>query len=435
VRRRLALAIAGVAAAAVVLFAAPLAISLRQVYRDEDLLRLERDAVAATRRIDVSPHRSDPIELPRTNDRPAVYDSGGRLIAGRAGGADRGLAAKVLATGQPAVRTRGDQLLAAVPLLSGERVTGVYLAERTAAAAAEDTRRAWLLLGGLALAVMLVALAAAVLLGRGLSRPLERLVGAARRLGMGDFSVRAPRSSVPEVDAVGTALNATAGRLGDLVARERSFSADASHQLRTPLAALRIELEAAELRGIGADPGAALVQVDRLEQTIETLLSVTRDSQRPGTQTDVLALADELDAEWRPRLAGEGRPLRLDLGDGPLYAAAHEGVVREILGVLLDNAMTHGAGAVTLAVTRHGEWLRVEVRDEGPGFGDDAEHAFERGATGSGHGIGLALARSLAHAEGGGLAVSAPGPGPTIALMLRPARELQDDPEGLTLRQ
>jgi signal transduction histidine kinase len=421
VRRRLALAIAGVAAAAVVLFAAPLAISLRQVYRDEDLLRLDRDAVAATRRIDVSAGRGDPIELPRRNDRSAVYGKTGRLLAGRGGGQDVALARKAIATGRPAVRAVGNDMLAAVPLLSGERVTGAYVAERSATGAAEDTRRAWLLLAGLALAVMLAALAAAVVLGRGLARPLERLVIAARRLGVGDFSVRASRSSVPEVDAVATAMNATAGRLGDLVARERAFSADASHQLRTPLAALRIELEAAELRKEGADATAALRQVERLEQTIETLLTMARDSPSAGAETDVLELADELNAEWRPRLAMEGRPMRLDLDGGPLRAAAQEGVVREILEVLLDNAMRHGAGAVTLGVRRHGDWLRVDVRDEGLGFGDDPERAFERGTSRGGHGIGLALARSLAHASGGGLTVTTSGPAPVIALMLRPA--------------
>jgi signal transduction histidine kinase len=421
VRRRLALAIAGVAAAAVILFAVPLAIALRQVYRDEDLLRLERDAVAATRRIDVSSPSRDPVELPRTHDRPAVYNTGARLVAGRGRGADVALARKVLDTGRPAVRALDDRLVAAVPLLAGERVSGVYVAERSAAGAAEDTRRAWLLLGVLALGVMLIALAAAVALGRGLSRPLERLLIAARRLGLGDFSVRARRSSVPEVDAVATAMNATAERLGDLVARERSFSADASHQLRTPLAALRIELEAAELQGGSADSATALSQVERLEQTIATLLTVARDSRRPGAQTDLGALADELEAQWRPRLAADGRPLRLTLASGPLHAAAQAGVVREILEVLLDNAHRHGAGAVSIAVRRHGDWLRVDVRDEGPGFGDDPEQAFSRGSSRGGHGIGLALARSLAHAEGGGLSVSAPGPAPVVALMLRPA--------------
>jgi signal transduction histidine kinase len=92
-------------------------------------------------------------------------------------------------------------------------------------------------------------------------------------------------------------------------------------------------------------------------------------------------------------------------------------VVREIVDVLLDNALRHGAGAVSLGVRHRDDWLSVEVSDEGPGFGPDPEHAFERGSTRSGHGIGL----SLAQAEAGGLVVSFAGPEPVVSLVLRPA--------------
>jgi signal transduction histidine kinase len=420
-RRRLVVAIATVAAGAIVLFAVPLGIALRQVYRDEDLLRLERDTVAATRRIDIGARSGDRIELPGGSDRRAVYDRGGRLLAGRPGLHDRNVARAALDTGRPAVKTFDDGIVAAVPLLSGERVTGVVVAGRSGAGAVTDSHRAWLLLVALGAAVMVAALTAALLLGRGLSRPLERLALAARRLGGGDFTVRAPRSSVPEVDSVALALAATAERLGDLVDRERAFSADASHQLRTPLAALRIELEAAELAGTAVDPASALRQVERLEQTIATLLAVARDVPRSEERTDVVALADRLEADWRPRLAQEGRRLRLAVDGAQLYVVAHDAVVCEIVDVLLDNALRHGAGAIDLSVRRRGDWISIEVGDEGLGFGDDAERAFARGASRNGHGIGLALARSLALAEGGRLVAPDSGPAPVIRLLL-PAR-------------
>ena len=95
--------------------------------------------------------------------------------------------------------------------------------------------------------------------------------------------------------------------------------------------------------------------------------------------------------------------------------------MREILQVLVENAARHGRGTVTLAVAENDGWLRVTVSDEGPGFGDNAEAAFERGTSRGGHGIGLALARSLAHAEGGSLSIVAPGPLPVVALQLRRA--------------
>ena len=115
---------------------------------------------------------------------------------------------------------------------------------------------------------------------------------------------------MPEVDDVAAALDATAARLGDLISRERAFSADASHQLRTPLAALRIELESIELSGDSApEIAAALAQVDRLQHTIDTLLAVARDTARSDAVTALRPLLDEVESRWRGRLAADGRPL------------------------------------------------------------------------------------------------------------------------------
>jgi len=246
---------------------------------------------------------------------------------------------------------------------------------------------------------------------------LRRLADAARRLGDGDFTTRAPRSGVPELDAVGSALDATAQRLDDLVTRERAFSADASHQLRTPLAALRIELEALELRGErGPELTSALREVDRLQQTIDALLALARDAPRSHATTDLRAAAQEAAAAWRGSLAERSRPLHVIVDAAEPTARAAPGSVRQILDVLLSNACVHGAGAVTVTVRESGDFLAVDVHDEGGGVGDPAEAFRRRSATSDGHGIGLALASALAHAEGGGLALRAPGPTPTFTL-------------------
>jgi signal transduction histidine kinase len=422
-RKRLAIAIAGVAAAAVVLFALPFAIALRQTYRDEDLIRLQRDAVAATRSIDLGSAGSDPIELPSSRDALAVYELSGRRVAGRGPARAPGPAVRALRSGRPADQVTGGRLIAAVPLLHRERVNGVLVAERSDAAASHDTHQAWLALAAGAAVIVAIAIAAALVLGRRLARPLEVLAGAAHRLGHGDFSVRAPRSSIPEVDEVAEALDATAARLEDLVSRERAFSADASHQLRTPLAALRIELEAMEMDIEGKQPGStaltpALKQVDRLEETIATLLEVARDVYRAPGQTDLVALIDELAGEWHGRLAADNRPLRTRLDSEHLIAGASAPVLRQVLGVLIENAERHGKGAVTISARRRDEWLVVDLADDGPGFDGDPEAAFQRRGPGEGHGIGLSLARSLAHAEGGRLFVSSPGPHPVLTLVV-----------------
>jgi signal transduction histidine kinase len=420
-RRRLALAIAGVATVAVVLFALPLAVILGGAHRSSDLLRLQRDTFAATRQIDVSAHAGDAVELPRSADALAVYDRSGRRVAGRGPAVAPDVVRRALRSGRPADAPDGSALVVAVPLLSRERVVGAVRAQRAEGEATGDTTVQRLAVAGLALGIVAAAILAAVWLGRALARPLERLAAAAARLGHGDFSARAPASGIPEVDAVGAALATTAERLEDLLGRERAFSANASHQLRTPLQALRIELEAAELRG-DAPPEVqtALAQVDRLETTIATLLAVARERPRPRTTTDLGPVIDAAQARWHGPLAASSRPLRAELPAEPLLARADPRVVAEVLDVLLDNADRHGAGVVRLAARELDGWIAIEVGDEGPGFaGDPAEALTRRERGANGHGIGLALAQSLAHAEGGRLSVTRARPAPVIALFLR----------------
>ncbi len=421
-RRRLVLAIVAVATCAVGLFAVPLALVLRDSYTDEELARLQRDTLVATREIDLGPG-GDPVEVPRGSDLIGVYGPHGRLVAGRGPRTADTVARSTLADGRPAERAEDGRLVVAVPLVGGERVAGAVRAARDDDGVAARIRRAWLELGALAVALVGAAALAALLLSRRLAQPLERLAGSARRLGEGDFAARSPASGVPEVDEVGAALDATARRLDELVARERAFSADASHQLRTPLAALRIELEALELRGeTTPELTAALAQVDRLEATVETLLSLARDVPRRTGRADLQALVDDAERRWRPLLAARARPLRTSVSAEEPVAAAAPAVVTEVLDVLVSNADRHGAGAVTVSVRRVQGWLAVEVADEGPGWPAPPDDPFRRRAEAAdGHGIGLALARSLAHAEGGRLTLTSAGPQPVLTLWLPPA--------------
>jgi signal transduction histidine kinase len=419
VRRRLVLAIAGVATVGVIMFAVPLAIVLERAYLNEELLRLQRDTVAATRGVDVATTPGDPIELPDEASL-AVYATDGERIAGRGGPrtADDVVAA-VLHEQAPSALARDGRLIAAAPLVDDERITGVVRGERAATEATRLTRSGYVLLIGLAAGVVLLAVVAALALGRHLARPLERLAAAARRLGEGDFSVRAPRPGVRELDDVAAALENSAQRLDELVQRERAFSANASHQLRTPLAAVRIELEALELRGAGTpELRAALSQVDRLQDTIDTLLAVARDAPRSAAGTPLRAVVEELEARWRAPLARTDRRLDVRIDDPRVAVPAPAPVLREILDVLLENAMLHGAGTVRVHARRTDGSLAVDVADEGPGVAGEAEELFaRRSSAAGGHGIGLALARSLAEAEGGALVLGRPAP-PVFTLLV-----------------
>ncbi len=418
---RLVLAIAGVAAAAVVLFALPLALVLQRSYRDEELLKLQRDTVAATRRIDLS-RGPDRIELPPFGGEIAIYSTGGVRIAGVgprfADQPTRGS----LRGRRPTGSAPDGQLVVAVPLLNGETVTGAVRTQRSQAEVSGRAHRAWVALAGLGGGVVALAILAALALGRRLTRPLETLAAAARRVGEGDFAARASSTGIPEIDDVASALNSSSRRVGELVSRERAFSADASHQLRTPLAALRLELESAALASRDPSPMLrdALAQVDRLERTIETLLAVARDTPTGEQKTDLGRAISELEGRWHGLLAADGRPLRTVIEVEHPIAAISSSVLSEITEVVMANARIHGAGTVTVVVRRAGDAYALEVSDQGPGFGTNADEAFARGA-GDGHGIGLALARSLAHSQGARLQITRSGPGPTVSVLIAPA--------------
>jgi signal transduction histidine kinase len=424
------LAIALVATAAVVLLAVPLLLVLGGAHRNADLLALQRDTLAATRRVDLSGRAADPIELPASTDTLAVYDTGNRRVAGVGPTSAPDVVRRALASGRTTEAPGGGPLVVAVPLFSQERVVGAVRAVRAEGEASGDTTAQRLTVAALALGIILAAVGAALWLGRALSRPLERLAAAATRLGRGDFSARSPASGISEVDAVAAALATTAQRLERLVSRERAFSANASHQLRTPLQALRIELEAAQLRGQNLpEIETALAQVDRLENTIATLLAIARDVPRTAKATDVAPSVEAAAAHWHGVFAAASRPLRVTLREQPLIAEVDPDVLREILDVLLDNARRHGTGVVSLGARQLDGWLVLDVADEGPGFADDdAEQAFARAAPSpDGHGIGLALARSLAHAEGGRLTVTRARPAPVLTLFLRSAATAASD--------
>jgi len=412
-----------VAVAAVVvalaLFAVPLGVVVQNTLFSEERLELERAALQAGARVGPDFAAGDDVELPTDPTRTiGIYDPAMRLRAGR--GPETGdRTTRRAATGVVAETDEDQQLVVAVPITSSERVVGVVRAAIPTGVTWSHVLLAWLVLAGLAAAAMAAAVLVARRQARLLSAPLEDLSGVSQRVADGDLTARAGESRIPEIHRVADTHNAMVDRLTDLLERERRFSADASHQLRTPLTGLQLVLEQArahaERPGYDTRPALAeaSVQVDLLHHTIDDLLRVTRagpDSWLNADSTTLGAVLTDTQRLWHGPLAEHGRQLTVSI-DRDLAAVPVPGrAVVQIVNVLLDNALRHGAGSVTLDGRGIGDTVAIDVSDEGS-IGADPDNLFtRRSADGSGHGIGLPLARSIAEACGGRLRLTSPAP-------------------------
>jgi signal transduction histidine kinase len=419
-RRRIVWSIVGVSVVALLVLGIPLGVAVGRLYRNEAVLTLEREASEARRVINVGQLTGgDRVELP--SDGPvqfALYSPAGLKIAGR-GPARADGPVRLALRGDVHDAREGDRIVVAIPVDGNERIVGALRASRSDHIVSDRTRHAWLLMALAALVALAISGLLAWWQARRLTRPVDTLVESAERLGAGDFAVRSSRSGIRELDELGAAVDATAQRLGELLSRERAFSADASHQLRTPIAGIRVTVENALMTpqsDARAALGDLLEPIDRLEATVDDLLDLARDTHGDRAALDVAKLLRDLDDEWHGRLAAVARPLRVELEPAlpaPLVSAS---AVRQVLEVTLGNAYEHGAGTVTVRARRAPGAIVIDVADEGPGVAD-IRVPFER-RTGEGHGIGLALARTLAEAEGGRLVLDRPGPGPVFSLFI-----------------
>ncbi|GES32596.1 HAMP domain-containing sensor histidine kinase [Streptomyces angustmyceticus] len=442
-RRRILRAVIAAVVCAVVLFCVPLAVATLRLYRQDEVRALQQlaDRVAVTVPADVH-HPRDPMELPRVGPgrQVGVYDDRARRVVGT--GPEAGDRPVHDALAGRATSDRGDgRLVATVPVGSGERVRA---AVRASAPADGPWRRALVTWAGLAaLAVVAVGVAAVVGIrsSRRLAHPMEALAATAGRLEDGELSARAGVSGLPEADAVATALNRAAARIEELLRRERAFSADASHQLRTALTRVRLELESGLTEGDAAKQGpsteaptdprgalrAALASLTAMETTIEDLLSLARDVPERAP-LDIGALLADAERRWHGELAAAGRPLRVTVESPLPDAVGSARAGRQVLDVLLANALRHGAGTVTVTVRDAAGVPAVDVTDEGPGLPESVDvfarrHGYDGDTAGGGHGIGLALARSLVEAEGGRLRVSRRAPHPCFTWLVAGGRQ------------
>jgi signal transduction histidine kinase len=321
--------------------------------------------------------------------------------------------------GQRATGTRrsetagGDLVYVAVPVTSGGQIHGAVRVTYPIAELDSRVRANWLRLGLLSAVVLLAVAGIGTILARQVTRPVRRLEQAARELADGrlDTRVRLP-AGPPELRSLSETFNRTADRLERLLNSQRQFVADASHQLRTPLTALRLRLEnLARHLPPEQEPKlqAAVDETDRLARLVESLLMLARaDAAGPPVPVDVADIVSGRLDVWEP--VAERRGVRLVDEPGPdVEALAVPGALEQILDNLISNAIAASPAAGTVRVTVAAEPDRVllSVTDDGPGLDPEQRaRAFDRfwrarGTSGSGFGLGLAIARELAEAAGG----------------------------------
>ena len=306
-------------------------------------------------------------------------------------------------------------------------------------------------------AVLLASLLGYLLASAGL-RPVEAMRRRAGEVSLDHAGERLPLPAArDEVRRLGETLNAMLDRLRRSFERERRFVADASHELRTPVAVIRAELEAALRAGGHGEQArealvAALEECDHLAQLAEDLLLVARaaegDLPLRREAVDVRRLLEGVRDRFADRAREHGRDIGIEGGQEPVLEA-DEVRLRQALGNLVDNALRHGAGEIVLRARRAGAGggVELEVVDSGPGFGPElADRAFERFARGDvartrgGTGLGLAIVREIAEAHGGRAEIvqrrgAVDAPGATVRLWLpEPPAPRSSAPQG-NLRQ
>jgi signal transduction histidine kinase len=327
----------------------------------------------------------------------------------------------------------GKELTITVPAQDGAAVRIVY-------STSDMTRRLWQIWGfraGLAVLVLAAAAAIGAFAARRITAPLRELNAMASKFSDGDLTARSPVTGPPETQTLARTLNQGAERLDTLVASQRIFVADASHQLRTPLTALRLSLDniadGVDDEFVREDVEQATAEVVRMSRLVNGLLVLAR-AEAKVTAAEPLPLRDIVEERltvWRPAADERGVTIALrgSVVDDRPSVLASPGHLDQVLDNVLSNALevSPDGGRITVEVESRADTVVLSVLDEGPGMSDsEKSRAFDRfwrgqGLTGrSGSGLGLAVVKQLVTDDGGTVTLAdAPGRGLKVEISLR----------------
>jgi signal transduction histidine kinase len=263
---------------------------------------------------------------------------------------------------------------------------------------------AWIVLGGLGIAMLVASALLADRLAAGAVRATERLAGAATLLGDGDLGVRVQPSGPPEIATVGRAFNNLADRFQVLLATERELVADLSHRLRTPLTALRLNTEALPA---GEPRHRVLTAAVNLEREVDAIIQQARRplaARRPA-RCELVDVVRERMRTWSALADDQGRRWEFDAPNAPIWVPVSESDVAAAVDAIVGNVFRHTPEGTPYQVRiRLGRgFVMLSVDDGGPGIAEPAK-ALRRGASGGAStGLGTDIARRVAEDAGGGI--------------------------------
>ncbi|MEP6814018.1 MAG: HAMP domain-containing sensor histidine kinase [Marmoricola sp.] len=418
-RRRIAWLVAATTSAVVLAFVVPLCLLIRATTQDRAMAAGDQEARNVA--IIVSTLHGSPTL------RSVVDELGRRLPAETSvllpDGAVLGHPADQIGSDALVVRARNGSAFTRVDAAGGHILVpvvtpdGVDVVRTTVSKAAlrDGVTRAWLSIAMLGVVLMLAAVLIADRLAMRISTPVIRVAWVADQLREGDLAARATPTGPHETVALAEALNRLAARIVELLANERAAVGDLSHRLRTPVTALRLDVESVP------DPAVAellRVHVGRLQRTID---AIVKDARRP-LRTDIGASCDVVETVrgrvrfWSALAEEQGRPVASDLPDHAIPVAAHAGDVQDIVDIAVDNVFAHTAEGVgfAVAVEQTRESAVLVIGDDAP-WVDPTDRTSDR----VGHtGLGLDIARRTARGFGGELVVDTGQVGTRIRVTL-----------------
>lgn len=417
-RRQVSVLVAVIATAIVMSFVIPLMLLVRTLAEDRALAAATQQANSVAvliSGIHDSPNLDDVLQqnLARSSISTTVVLSDGQVLGAAWPQAADDPAYQKAAGGQAFSQRQADGAQVYVPAVVDQGVV-VVRCTLTSAQLNEGVPLAWASILGLGVLLSVIAVAVAAQLGRRVSRPLLDVADTAHRLREGDLDARAPLAGTAETVELGTALNGLAERIEELLVAERDNVGSLAHRLRTPVTALRLEVEQV------ADPSLRESLTESVSQLQTAIDEVVREARRPlreglpGT-CDAAALVAGRADYWRPLAEDQDREFRVALPSGPLRVSMSSLQLGDVVDICIDNVFAHTDDGVNFAVslTRQDDQAVLVISDEGPGFPTAA--APVRPGT---SGMGLRIARRLVAAAGGTVTVSEPGAAGTVRIEL-----------------